>query len=57
MAITPAAAVLARPLASRNRSPIYGADRLRELGQRLLQREGAFWRFYSRDEVQALTDT
>ncbi len=54
-AITPAATSLTVPLASRNQSPVYGdAEALRGLAKRLLDRDGAFWRLYSRDDVRAL---
>jgi hypothetical protein len=55
-AITPAAVELGGPLVSRNRSAVYGADMLRRLATTLLERDGAFWSFYSREEVKALVE-
>jgi hypothetical protein len=55
-AITPAAGTLGSPLVSRNRSGVYGAGVLRRLASTLLERDGAFWRFYSREDVKALAE-
>jgi hypothetical protein len=52
--ITPAAASLAEPLESRNTSSMYDPKRMREIGDRLLAAEGAFWHFYTRESVEAL---
>jgi hypothetical protein len=53
-AITPAALDLDEPLSNQNLNPLYDRDVMGLLGDRLLDREGAFWRFYSRESVQAL---
>jgi hypothetical protein len=45
--VTEAARALDRPLENRNRW--YDPAQTRELGERLLASEGAYWRFYSRD--------
>jgi hypothetical protein len=55
-AITPAALELGAPLASRNRSEVYGAERLHALGMRLLERDGGFWRYYTRDDVRTAAE-
>lgn len=52
--ITPAAAQLAEPLASRNLNDLYDRARMRVLGEKLLASEGAYWTFYSRESVEAL---
>jgi hypothetical protein len=55
-AITPGAIELDGPLVSRNQSGVYGADMLRRLATTLLERDGAFWSFYSRQDVKALAE-
>lgn len=41
-------------LPSRNLNPIYDRESMRSLGQRLLDSEGAYWDFYSRQSVEEL---
>lgn len=53
-AITSGANRLREPLCGRNLSPHYGREEMRRLGERLLSSEGAYWRFYSRQSVEAL---
>lgn len=53
-AVTPAAAMLDEPLSDRNLNPAYDRDRMRELGEKLLESEGAYWLFYSREDVEGL---
>lgn len=53
-AIVPAAGTLDEPLESKNSNVAYGRDEMRLLGERLLGREGAYWRFYDRESVEEL---
>lgn len=53
-AVVPTARKLEEPLESKNLNPLYGRDRLLRAGERLLASEGAYWRFYSREEVESL---
>lgn len=48
------AASLAEPLRSKNLNPAYAALDLGALAARLLDSDGAFWSFYSRDDVRDL---
>jgi hypothetical protein len=52
--INPAASELAEPLQSKNKNAVYSREALRRLGQRLLESEGAYWHFYSREAVAGL---
>lgn len=52
--VTPQAKNLQETLESKNLNPLYDRDRMLELGERLLESEGAFWRFYSRGSVEDL---
>ena len=54
--ITPAASALEHTLKSRNRAPVYDPNLTRELGERMLATEGAWWAFYTRDSVRALIE-
>ena len=53
-AVVPTAAALDEPLESKNLNEAYGRDGMRRLGERLLEREGAYWRFYGRESVEGL---
>lgn len=53
-AIVPEAASLNERLESRNLNAVYNRDQLRRLGRRLLESEGAYWYFYSREDVEEL---
>ncbi len=55
-AVTLAAETLQEPLSSQNPNALYDRKEMRELGSRLLDREGAYWRFYSRESVERLID-
>ena len=55
-AITPVAKSLHEPLSSQNLNALYDRKEMRELGSRLLDRGGAYWRFYSRESVERLID-
>ncbi len=52
--VTPAAADLEEPLASKNKNPAYDGERMAELGRKLLGRDGAFWEFYTRESVEEM---
>jgi len=53
-AISPAAKEIDEPLSSRNLSELYDRDMMLRLGEKLLRSEGAYWHFYSREEVEKL---
>jgi hypothetical protein len=53
-AVVPAAEELDEPLESRNLNPLYDRTVMLEIGERLLQSEGAYWRFYTRESVEDL---
>ena len=52
--VTPTAATLSERMESRNASQRYNWKRLRKVGKKLLERDGAFWDFYSRESVEHL---
>ncbi|HEY6581784.1 MAG TPA: hypothetical protein VIZ60_11725 [Rubrobacter sp.] len=52
--ITSSANLLNEPLKSRNLNPLYDRDAMLRIGERLLGREGAYWRFYTRESVEGL---
>ena len=54
--VTPAAESLNEPLSNWNLNPAYDRERMRSLGERLLEREGAYLRFYSRDSLEDLLE-
>jgi hypothetical protein len=54
--IWPAADALDEPLASRNKASVYDPDWMREAGARLLARDGNWWKYYERSEVERLLD-
>lgn len=53
-AVVPGAGALDEPLESKNLNEAYGRDEMRLLGKRLLEREGAYWGYYSRESVEEL---
>ncbi len=53
-AIVPAAEELDEPLESKNLNPLYNREMVLEVGESLLQREGAYWHFYTRESVEDL---
>jgi hypothetical protein len=55
-AIAPGAAALNEPLESRNRAPVYDHAEMRQLGERLLETDGAYWDFYARETVMELLE-
>ena len=54
--ISPAAESLDESLPSRNLNPLYDREEMRVLGRRLLDSEGAYWAFYTREDVQELLE-
>ncbi|CAA9411550.1 hypothetical protein AVDCRST_MAG82-824 [uncultured Rubrobacteraceae bacterium] len=54
--ITPAAKTLRESLSSQNLNAAYDRKGMRELGSRLLDGEGAYWRFYTRESVERLAE-
>ena len=52
--VTPPAQMLHEPLSSQNLNAAYDRKEMRELGSRLLDSEGAYWHFYSRESVEGL---
>jgi len=52
--ITSSANLLNEPLKSRNLNPLYDRDDMLRIGERLLESEGAYWRFYTRESVERL---
>jgi hypothetical protein len=55
-AIVPAAAGLDEPLENKNANPLYDRKKTLRVGERLLESEGAYWNFYTRDDVQEIMD-
>ena len=53
-AVVPAAGRLDEPLDSKNANPLYNRADARDLGERLLENDGAYWSCYSRREVEKL---
>ena len=53
-AVTPGAALLDEPLASKNKNAAYDTARMAELGQRLRERDGTWWEFYPRESVEEM---
>lgn len=54
--ISPAAKSLNESLPSRNLNPLYDREEMRVLGRRLLDSEGAYWSFYTRESVEELLE-
>lgn len=52
--IVPAARELDEPLESRNLNPLYDREEMLRLGERMLESEGAYWNFYTRESVEDL---
>jgi len=53
-AIVPAAGGLDEPLSGKNTNELYDRDEVAEIGYRLLESDGAYWRFYARGSVEEL---
>ena len=41
---------------NKNLNPLYERDKVLRYGERLLESEGAYWNFYSRESVQEIMD-
>ncbi len=54
--IVPAAAELDEPLENKNVNPLYDREKMLRVGERLLESEGAYWNFYTREDVQGIMD-
>ncbi|HEV8712247.1 MAG TPA: hypothetical protein VGX03_05390 [Candidatus Binatia bacterium] len=52
--ITPRASCFATALENRNRNTVYDRELMRVLGNRLLETEGPYWTFYTRESVEQL---
>ena len=52
--IVPAAAELDEPLENKNLNPLYKRDKVLRFGEKLLQSEGAYWNFYTRESVEEI---
>jgi len=52
--IVPAAAELDEPLENKNKNPLYKRDKILRYGERMLQSEGAYWNFYTRESVEEI---
>jgi hypothetical protein len=52
--ITPRARELNEELQSKNRNKVYDPERMKFLGEKLLNSDGAYWEFYSRESVEEL---
>jgi hypothetical protein len=53
-AIVPAAGGLDEPLENKNLNPLYPRDKVFRFGEKLLESEGAYWNFYSREDVEEI---
>ena len=52
--IVPVAEQLDEQLESKNHNPLYDSSEILQLGERLLESDGAYWEFYSRQDVEEL---
>jgi len=52
--MVPSADLLGEPLELRNLNPLYNRDEMLRIGERLLESDGAYWRFYTRESVEEL---
>jgi hypothetical protein len=52
--IVPSAGQLDEPLENKNLNPLYPRDKVFRFGERLLESEGAYWNFYSREDVEEI---
>ena len=52
--IVPAAGGLDEPLENKNLNPLYPRDKAFRFGEKLLESEGAYWNFYSREDVEEI---
>ena len=54
--IVPAARELDEPLQSKNSNPLYDKKKIVPYGERLLESDGAYWDFYSKESVEELLE-
>lgn len=54
--IVPSAADLDVPLENKNANPLYDRESVLRIGERLLESEGAYWNFYTQEDVQEIMD-
>jgi hypothetical protein len=54
--IVPSAEGLDEPLENKNLNPLYPRDKVLRFGERLLESEGAYWDFYSREDVEEIVN-
>jgi hypothetical protein len=54
--IVPAAKDLDEPLENKNLNPLYDKQKVLEFGERLLASEGAYWRLYSKSDVEQIME-
>jgi hypothetical protein len=54
--IVPGAEALDEPLENKNLNPLYPRDKVLRFGERLLESEGAYWNFYSRQDVEEIVE-
>ena len=52
--IVPTARELDEPLENKNLNPLYPRDKTLRFGERLLDSEGAYWNFYTREDVEEI---
>jgi hypothetical protein len=52
--IVPGASQLDEPLENKNLNPLYPRDKVFRFGEKLLESEGAYWNFYSREDVEEI---
>ncbi len=52
--VVPSAKELDEPLESKNMNELYDREKMRELGERLLESEGPYWRFYPKGSVEEM---
>ena len=52
--IVPAAAGLDEPLENKNKNPLYQRDKVLRYGERLLESDGAYWKFYTKESVEEI---
>jgi hypothetical protein len=52
--IVPAASQFEEPLENKNLNPVYPRAKVLHFGERLLESEGAYWDFYSREDVEEI---
>ena len=54
--IVPEASGFDEPLEIKNLNPLYPRDKVLSFGQRLLESEGAYWNFYTRESVREIIE-